>query len=50
MSSAQAWAFVLSWMKMANAGRITRIQAEQMLDAYFARTEIAFANRYPKGD
>ena len=32
MSSAQAWAFVLSWMKMANAGGITRIQAEQMLE------------------
>ncbi len=33
----------------AGMGVRLKLQAEQMLDAYFARIEIAFANRYPKG-
>jgi hypothetical protein len=50
MSSAQAWEIVLNQMERANAGRITRMVAEQLLDEYFARIEIAFFNHYPKGD
>jgi hypothetical protein len=50
MSSAQAWEIVLNSMRKANAGRIPRIEAEQLLDEYFARIEIAFFNHYPKGD
>jgi hypothetical protein len=50
MSSAQAWQIVLEGMKAANAGWITRIEAEQLLDEYFARIETVLVNHYAKGD
>jgi hypothetical protein len=50
MSSAQAWQIVLNRMKLANAGWFSRAEAEQMLDEYFDRIEVAFLSRYPKGD
>jgi hypothetical protein len=38
-------------MKMANAGRITRIQAEQMLDAHkAASTEVLTVTKYKYGN
>ena len=40
MSSVQAWEIVLNCMQKANDGRITRIEAERLLDEYFARIEI----------
>jgi hypothetical protein len=50
MSSAQAWEIVLDRMKDANAGRIARIEAEQLLDEYFGRIETVLVNHYAKGD
>jgi hypothetical protein len=43
MSSAQAWQIVLTGMKAANAGWITRAEAEHLLNEYFDRIEIAVA-------
>jgi hypothetical protein len=37
-------------MQDANAGRIARIEAEQLLDEYFARIETVLVNHYAKGD
>ena len=50
MSSAQAWEIVLYRMQDANAGRIARIEAEQLLGGYFARIETVLVNHYAKGD
>jgi hypothetical protein len=50
MSSAQAWQIVLDRMKLANAGWLNRIQAERLLDEYFARIETVVIERCPKGD
>ena len=50
MSSAQAWQIVLDRMRLANAGWITRAEAEHLLDEYFARIETVLVNHYAKGD
>jgi hypothetical protein len=39
VSSAQAWQIVLDRMQRANAGWLSCIEAEQLLDEYFARIE-----------
>jgi hypothetical protein len=38
---------VLDRMKLANAGWFTRIQAERLLDEYFARIETVVIERCP---
>jgi hypothetical protein len=50
MSSAQAWEIVLNCMQKANDGRITRIEAEQLLDEYFACIEIVVVEHCPRGE
>jgi hypothetical protein len=49
MSSVQAWPIVLDRMKRANAGWLSRIEAERLLDEYFARIETVVIERCPKG-
>ena len=41
MSSVQAWEIVLNCMQKANESRISRVEAERLLNEYFYRIEIA---------
>jgi len=50
MSSVLAWEIVLNCMQKANDGRITRIEAERLLDEYFARIEIVVVEHCPRGE
>jgi hypothetical protein len=58
MSSAQAWqqAWQIVWqmvlrrMEEANAGKITRVMAEMILNEYFDRLEAVVIEHSPKGD
>jgi len=50
MSSAQAWEIVLNCMQKANDGRITRIEAQQLLEEYFACIEIVVVEHCPRGE
>jgi hypothetical protein len=50
MSSVKAWEIVLNCMQKANDSRITRIEAERLLDEYFARIEIVVVEHCPRGE
>jgi hypothetical protein len=50
MSSVKAWKIVLNCMQKANDGRTTRIEAERLLDEYFARIEIVVVEHCPRGE
>ena len=50
MSGAQAWHIVLNGMKAANAGWITRIEAEHYSASISLALKTVLVNHYAKGD
>ena len=48
VSQQAAWLIVFSSMGLANLGRMTRKDAEELLDAYFARIDEAAGRMFPE--
>jgi len=48
VSQQAAWLIVFSAIGLQNVGRMTRKDAEELLDAYFARIDEAGARMFPE--